>query len=246
MIEPIAAKGSLETVKRLCQRLNEIMVYAVNTGIIPNNPLTGINKAFQLPVKQHLPTLTPEQLPELMSTLSRASIKLTTRRLIEWQLHTMVRPSEAAGTRWDKIDFDNGLWNIPVERMKQKKAHIVPLTPQCLAILEVMKPISSRSEYVFPSDRNPQTHTNPQTANMALKRMGFDKQLVAHELRSLASTALNEQGFDGDVIEAALAHTGKTKYVTLITEPTTLSAENPLWTGGVIILMRQQRAILSS
>ncbi|TXK93188.1 hypothetical protein BMR10_16430 [Methylococcaceae bacterium CS4] len=144
-----------------------------------------------------------------MSTLSRASIKLTTRCLIEWQLHTMVRPSEAAGTRWDEIDFDNGLWNIPIERMKQKKAHIVPLTPQCLAILEVMKPISSRSEYVFPSDRNPKTHTNSQTANMALKRMGFDKQLVAHGLRSLASTALNEQGFDGDVIEAALAHTGK-------------------------------------
>ncbi|GAW86554.1 conserved hypothetical protein [Bathymodiolus platifrons methanotrophic gill symbiont] len=209
VIQPIAAKGSLETVKRLCQRLNEIMVYAVNTGIIPNNPLTGISKAFQLPVKQHLPTLTPEQLPELMSTLSRASIKLTTRCLIEWQLHTMVRPSEAAGTRWDEIDFDNGLWNIPIERMKQKKAHIVPLTPQCLAILEVMKPISSRSEYVFPSDRNPKTHTNSQTANMALKRMGFDKQLVAHGLRSLASTALNEQGFDGDVIEAALAHTGK-------------------------------------
>jgi integrase len=44
---------------------------------------------------------------------------------------------------------------------------------------------------------------------MALKRMGFDKQLVAHGLRSLASTALNEQGFDTDVIEAALAHTGK-------------------------------------
>ena len=38
VIEPIAAKGSLETVKRLCQRLNEIMIYAVNTGIIQNNP----------------------------------------------------------------------------------------------------------------------------------------------------------------------------------------------------------------
>nr|WP_075187691.1 integrase arm-type DNA-binding domain-containing protein [Teredinibacter haidensis] len=30
-IKPIAAKGHLETVKRLCQRLNEIMVHAVNT-----------------------------------------------------------------------------------------------------------------------------------------------------------------------------------------------------------------------
>jgi integrase len=121
----------------------------------------------------------------------------------------MVRPSEAAGTRWDEIDFDKGLWEIPIERMKQKKPHVVPLTPQCLELLEVMKPISSRSEFVFPSDRNPKTHSNPQTANMALKRMEFDKQLVAHGLRSLASTVLNEQGFDADVIEAALAHTGK-------------------------------------
>jgi integrase len=209
IIAPIAAKGSLETVKRLCPRLNEIMIYAVNTGIISSNPLTGISKAFQLPVKQHLPTLKPEQLPVLMSVLSQASIKLTTRCLIEWQLHTMVRPSEAAGTRWDEIDFDKSLWNIPIERMKQKKPHVIPLTPQCIELLQVMKPISSRSEFVFPSDRNPKTHTNPQTANMALKRMGFDKQLVAHGLRSLASTVLNEQGFDADVIEAALAHTGK-------------------------------------
>jgi integrase len=209
IIEPIAAKGSLETVKRLCQRLNEIMIYAVNAGIIENNPLSGISKAFQLPVKQHLPTLKPEELPLLMTALSQASIKLTTRCLIEWQLHTMVRPSEAAGTRWNEIDLDKGLWDIPIERMKQKKPHVVPLTAQCIELLEVMRPISSRSEFVFPSDRNPKASTNSQTANMALKRMGFDKQLVAHGLRSLASTALNEQGFDADVIEAALAHTGK-------------------------------------
>lgn len=208
-LEPVVAKGSLETVKRLCQRLNEIMLYAVNTGIIANNPLSGIHKAFQLPVKQHLPTLTPEQLPLLMRALSQASIKITTRCLIKWQLHTMVRPSEAAGARWDEIDFEKKLWEISAARMKQKKAHVVPLTGQAIALLEVMKPISVYSEFVFPADRNSKTHTHPQTANMALKRMGFANQLVAHGLRSLASTILNEQGFDADVIEAALAHTGK-------------------------------------
>lgn len=209
IIQSLAAKGSLETVKRLCQRLNEIMVYSVNTGIIPSNPLAGISKAFQQPVKQHLPTLKPEELPTLMTALSRASIKYTTRCLIEWQLHTMVRPSEAAGTCWHEIDFENNLWNIPALRMKKKKPHTVPLTPQSLALLEIMKSISSRSEFVFPSDRTLKMHINASTANMALKRMGFDKKLVAHGLRSLASTALNQQGFDGDVIEAALAHTGK-------------------------------------
>ena len=208
-IKPIAAKGSLETVKRLCQRLNEIMIYAVNTGLIVINPLAGISKAFQSPVKKHLPTLKPEQLPMLMNTLSFASIKITTRCLIEWQLHTMVRSSEAAGTLWGEIDFDNALWSIPADRMKKKKPHRVPLSPQCLELLEVMKPISSHTQYVFPSDRNLRKPTNSQTANMALKRMGFANTLVAHGLRSLASTTLNERGFDADVIEATLAHIGK-------------------------------------
>lgn len=208
VIKPIAAKGALETVKRLCQRLNEIMVFAVNTGLITANPLAGIQKAFQAPIKQHLPTLKPSELPTLMTKLSMASIKLTTRCLIEWQLHTMARPSEAAGARWDEIDVENQLWNIPAERMKKKKPHSVPLSPQSLALLEIMKPISARSDFIFPSDRNFRTHTNAQTANTALKRMGFDKQLVAHGLRALASTTLNEQGFDADIIEAALAHVG--------------------------------------
>ncbi len=208
-IQPIAAKGSLETVKRLCQRLNEVMVYAVNSGVIDSNPLAGISKAFQNPIKKHLPTLKPDELPLFMAALSKASIKLTTRCLIEWQLHTMVRPSEAAGARWEEINFSSQTWSIPAERMKSKKAHTVPLTNQAISLLELIKPISSNSEFIFPSDRGPRKHTNSQTANTAIKRMGFDKQLVAHGLRSIASTILNEEGFDSDIIEAALAHTGK-------------------------------------
>lgn len=208
-LEPIAAKGSLETVKRLCQRLNEIMIYAVNTDLVIANPLAGVSKAFASPKKQHMPTLKPDQLPALMNSIAHASIKRTTRCLIEWQLHTMTRPSEAAGTRWEEIDFDNALWSIPAERMKKQRAHTIPLSPQALRLLEVMKPISVNREHVFPADRNPKTHTHPQTANMALKRMGYGGELVAHGLRALASTTLNEQGFDYDVIEAALAHTDK-------------------------------------
>jgi len=209
IINRIAAKGSLETVKRLCQRLNEIMVYAVNTGLITSNPLAGIGKAYQAPTKQHLPTLKPEQLSTLLKTLSYASIKTTTRCIIEWQLHTMVRPGEAAGAQWDEIDFENSLWEIPAERMKSKKEHTVPLSTHALALLELMKPISGHSQYIFPSNSNIKKHTNASTANMALKRMGFENRLVAHGLRSLASTILNEEGFDPDIIEAALAHTGK-------------------------------------
>jgi integrase len=208
-LSPISAKGSLETVRRVCQRLNEVMVYAVNTGIVDANPLSGISQAFASPSKKHMLTLRPDQLPELMITIANASIKRTTRCLIEWQLHTMTRPGEAAGTKWEEFDFEKNLWLIPPERMKKKRPHTIPLSPQALSLLEVMKPISQHREHVFPADRNPRDHTNEQTANMALKRMGFGGLLVAHGMRALASTTLNEQGFDPDVIEAALAHTDK-------------------------------------
>ena len=208
-LQPISAKGSLETVKRLCQRLNEIMVYALVSGLLDSNPLSGINKTFEAPRKQNMPTLQPDELPELMRRISRASIKTSTRCLIEWQLHTMTRPGEAAGTRWEEIDLDKALWHIPAERMKKRKAHTVPLSPQAMAILEAMRPISALREHVFPGDRDPKTHTHQQSANMAIRRMGYAGELVAHGLRALASTTMNEQGFDSDVVESALAHTDK-------------------------------------
>ena len=208
-LSPIAAKGSLETIKRLCQRLNEIMIFAVNTGLIDSNPLSGIGKAFKTPEKQHLATIKPEELPALMQTINRASIKRVTRHLIEWQLHTLTRPSEAAGARWDEIDIENAIWTIPDKRMKKRREHSIPLTAQALDILEQIKPISGHREFVFPSDRNPRTHINSQTANMALKRMGYENRLVAHGLRALGSTILNEHGFDYDLVEAALAHIDK-------------------------------------
>ncbi|MBL0712051.1 MAG: tyrosine-type recombinase/integrase [Colwellia sp.] len=208
-LSPLVAKGSLETVKRVSQRLNEIMAYAVNTGVIHSNPLAGIKAAFENPVKRNMPTIPPEQLPELMKAISYASIKIVTRCLIEWQLHTMVRPSEASGAKWCEIDLKNNLWLIPAERMKKKREHTVPLTKQTLELLERLKPLSGHSEYLFPADRDYRKHTNEQTANAALKRMGYHKKLVAHGMRALASTTLNSQGFDEDVIEAALAHVDK-------------------------------------
>ena len=113
VLNPIAAKGKLETVKRLCQRLNEIMTFAVNTGVIFSNPLSGINQAFESPKKKSMATIRPNELPDFMKRLNSASIKLVTRCLIEWQLHTMVRPSEAAGAKWSEIYFNNNKFFSP-------------------------------------------------------------------------------------------------------------------------------------
>jgi len=208
-LEPIKARGALETVRRLVQRINEIMIFAVNTGLIDANPASGVGMAFEKPKKQNMPTLRPEELPKLMRSLVMSNLSIATRCLIEWQLLTLVRSSEASGTEWAEIDFDMKLWVIPAERMKAKREHIVPLSKQALEILEVMRPLSANWQHVFPSRNDPKQPMNSQTANAALKRMGYGGKLVAHGLRSIASTALNEAGFNADVIESALAHSDK-------------------------------------
>ncbi|QYO69486.1 integrase domain-containing protein [Vibrio cholerae] len=236
LLKPIEAKGSLETVKRLAQRLNEVMNFATNCGLIQANPLTGIKAAFKKPKKENMAALTPAELPELMGALANASIKRTTRCLIEWQLHTMTRPAEASGARWDEINWKEKVWTIPANRMKKRREHRIPLTEQMLALLEVMKPISGHRDFVFPSDRDPKKPCNSQTANMALKRMGFAGRLVSHGLRSLASTTLNEQGFDPDLVEAALAHVDDNQVRSAYNRTDYLERRKPMmcwWSGHI-------------
>ena len=211
ILQPLANEGKLETVSRICRNLNEIMIFAVNTGIIEHNKLAGIGKAFATAKVTNQASLKPEELPELMKALNYASIKLLTRSVIEWQLHTMTRPSETAGARWDEIDTDNMLWSIPAERMKKGRPHTIPLTEQTLELLHTIKSITPESEFLFPGNRTIKNHINSQTANKALERMGFKGRQTSHGLRALASTTLNEQGFDVDVIEAALSHIDKDK-----------------------------------
>lgn len=208
-LRPIEDQGLLETVKRTAQLMNEIMNYAVNSGLIHANPLSGIRDVFKKHKVVHMKALQPHEMHELIKTVATANMQLVTRFLIEWQLHTMVRPNEASGARWDEIDMKNQLWVIPAKRMKMGREHVIPLTPQTLGILEAIRPISGHREFIFPSSRNPKVPTDSETANKALSRIGFKDRTTAHGLRALASTTLNEKGFDADVIEAALAHTDK-------------------------------------
>lgn len=126
-----------------------------------------------------------------------------------WQLLTITRPAEASEARWDEIDFDANEWKIPAARMKMNREHTIPLSDETLAILATMKSLSGGREFIFPSRIKPTQPMNSQTVNAALKRAGLGGVLVSHGLRSIASTALNEEGFPPDVIEAALAHVDK-------------------------------------
>lgn len=208
-VQSVQARGALETVRRLYQRINEVMIYAQNTGLNDAIPSVNIGIAFEKPQKKNMPSIRPDQLAQLMQTMRTASISMSTRCLFMWQLLTITRAAEAAEARWDEIDFNAKEWKIPAARMKMNRDHTVPLSDEAISILEMMKSLSGGREFIFPSRIKPTQPMNSQTVNAALKRAGLGGVLVSHGLRSIASTALNEEGFTPDVIEAALAHVDK-------------------------------------
>jgi integrase len=112
VLRPVEAKGALETVKRVCQRINEVMNYAANCGKIQSNPLIGIKPIFKKPKTDHMSTIRPNELSDLMQAMSLANIKLATRCAFEFHLQTLTRPVECAAAEWSEIDFENKLWVI--------------------------------------------------------------------------------------------------------------------------------------
>ncbi len=203
-------EGKLEKLKRTIQKHNEIMTYALHRELIPFNPTANISKEFDSPTVEHFKTIKPEDLGEFIYTLNNAQIHLQTRYLILWQLLTMTRPNEAATAKYEDIDERSRIWTVYIQKgIKQDergREHKITLSRQAMALLREVKKLSGGKVYLFPSVKNPQTHVNTQTANGAIKRMGYKGKLVAHGLRSIASTYLNEQGYNSDLIEVALSH----------------------------------------
>ncbi len=68
-LKPLERKGNLEALRRLCQRLNEIMKFARNSGFISFNVLTDIKEAFKKPKVENMKTISPEELPAFLSVL---------------------------------------------------------------------------------------------------------------------------------------------------------------------------------
>jgi integrase len=118
-----------------------------------------------------------------------------------------VRPGELRQAEWSEFDLDKAEWRIPANKMKMGKPHIVPLSSQAVEIIRDMQPLTGEGKYLFPSVRTASRPMSSGTLIATLRRLGYPKeQLTPHGFRSMASTLLNEQGWNRDWIERQLAH----------------------------------------
>ena len=119
---------------------------------------------------------------------------------------TFVRTSELRYAEWSEFDLDNAVWTIPPEHMKMEETHIVPLSRQAVEILRELYILNGRHKFVLPSAVRRTKPISENTLLGTIYRMGYKNKTTVHGFRGTASTALNEAGFNKDVIERQLAH----------------------------------------
>ncbi|MDR3563753.1 MAG: site-specific integrase, partial [Negativicutes bacterium] len=108
--------------------------------------------------------------------------------------------------RWDEFDLDKALWTIPAERMKRRREHLVPLPRQAVELLRDLRNLTGGYPLLFPGRSDTTKPRSNTVFLMALRRLGYEGRQTGHGFRHIASTILNEHGFDENHIEAQLSH----------------------------------------
>jgi integrase len=212
MVNRIVDRGAVESAHRVLQNCGQVLRYAIATGRAERNPAADLRGALP-PVKQtHLAAIIePNAIGGLLRAMDAYNGSLVTKCALRLAPLVFVRPGELRQAEWAEFDLDGAQWNIPAEKMKMREPHLVPLTPQAVAILRELYPLTGRGRYVFPSARSPQRPMSNNAVLSALRRMGYGiGEMSGHGFRAMARTVLDEVlHFRPDYIEHQLAHAVK-------------------------------------
>ncbi len=193
-----------ETADRVRQRIGSVMKWAIGQNWRTDNPAATIQSA--LPKRntrpEHHRALPYAEAAGAIERVRSSQASPVTKLALEWLVLTAARSSEVRLATWDEIDGD--VWTIPADRMKTKRAHRVPLSDRCVAILKEAKQYRDRSGLLFPGFRQGRPLSDV-TLTKLLRELGIDS--TAHGFRSsFRQWAAEKTNIAREVCEFALAH----------------------------------------
>jgi integrase len=196
-----------ETGRRVRQRICTVLDYAHARGWRTTEaPFRSLAAGKGLPKQsggKHHPAMSYVEVSAFLTRL-RASGGVWGRLALEFVILTAARSQEVRLATWNEFDLVNGLWTVPAEHMKMKREHVVPLSPEALAVLRSASAARlTTTDLVFPGSNG--GVMSDMTLLAVLRRM--EEPVTVHGFRSSFRTWVAEATtFPREVAEAALAH----------------------------------------
>jgi integrase len=169
----IERRDARDVAKRAHESIGQIFRFAIARGIASRNPAADFKPSDILAQArtEKFARVDARELPELLAKMDDYNGDALTRFAMKLMAYTFVRTSELIEAPWPEFDLDNARWTIPPERMKMDTPHIVPLSRQAVEVLRALKLLTANG-------------------------LGYRDRMTGHGFRGLASTILNENGFD--------------------------------------------------
>jgi integrase len=209
----IERRDARDVAKRSHETTSQIFRFAIARDLASRNPAADFKPKDILAAArtENRARVDVKDLPELLAKMDEYNGDAITRFAMKLMAYTFVRTSEEIEAPWTEFDLDQGRWTIPPERMKMNTSHIVPLSRQAVEVLRAVRLLTGTGRFVFPGANDKKKPISNNTILYALYRLGYRDRMTGHGFRGLASTILNENGFDEAHIELQLAHMKRNK-----------------------------------
>lgn len=216
-LRKVEARGAIRMAHDLREFCGQVFRYGIATGRCERNAATDLRGALTPYTEKHMAAvLEPIKAGELLRAIGAYAGHPVTRAALALSALLFQRPGNIRAMEWAEVDADAALWTIPADKMKRTvggkvngRPHLVPLSPQALAVFAELRPLTGHGRYVFPSLLTGERCMSENTIRSALRRMGYSNdEMTPHGFRAMARTLMIERlpGMSADVLEAQLAH----------------------------------------
>lgn len=213
-LRKVEDRGKYDMAHRILQIVGQVMRYAVITGRAERDLTIDLKGALKKYHKGHYAAIESDELPKLLKAIDKNDVRLFKQTVLALKLIllTFVRTSELINATWDEFDLEKSMWIIPVERMKTRIEHRVPLSTQAIAILNELKELFGDKGFILPSVVRRNKPISNNTILKALGRLGYKKTMTGHGFRALAMSTIKEKlDYRHEVVDRQLAHQPRNK-----------------------------------
>lgn len=203
ILDEISARAPVQA-NRVLACTRKMFSFALEREIVESNPCFGISQPNKEKPRERV--LSDDEIKTVWNKLPKCPMSTRMQLALKLLLVTAQRKNEIVNLRWEELDFNKEVWTIPSEKTKNGKAHLVPLSPLALDLLEELK---NDSEWVFPSEINEGPFTC-QALDRAVRnsREVFKiPQFTPHDFRRTTATKMTELGISRFDVSRVLNHT---------------------------------------
>lgn len=203
LLDAIVDRGAPMQAGKVLALVRKLFNFGIERGVLAVNPATRIPRPTRPRIRNRV--LADDEIRAFWHGLDQSKVRKQIRAALRLQLLTGQRIGEVLGARWCDVDLEAGTWLVPATRSKNRREHMVPLSP---AAVSVLKDQESVGDLVFPAARGDQPIRSEVAAHElaeALPKLGAGK-FTTHDLRRTVETRLAALGFGREVRDRVLNH----------------------------------------